>query len=98
MLQVYWSLDRGWQTPQILPYQRISLDPTACVFHYGFECFEGMKAYKDASGRLRLFRPRMNMERFKESAARVALPSFDSEELLKLIAEFVQVEERFILL
>ncbi|TVY28505.1 Branched-chain-amino-acid aminotransferase, cytosolic [Lachnellula hyalina] len=38
------------------------------------------------------------MERFKESAARVALPSFDSEELLKLIAEFVQVEERFILL
>ncbi|TVY84981.1 Mitochondrial branched-chain-amino-acid aminotransferase [Lachnellula suecica] len=94
MLQVQWTLERGWQTPRILPYQKISLDPTACVFHYGFECFEGLKAYKDAEGRLRLFRPHMNMDRFKESAARVALPSFESEELIKLIAKFVRVEER----
>lgn len=96
MLQIHWSLDHGWQRPKIMPYQPISLDPTACVLNYGFECFEGMKAYKDANGQLRLFRPRMNLARFNESAARIALPSFDSEELLKLIAEFVQLEERFI--
>ena len=27
--------------------QNLSLDPATCVFHYAFECFEGMKAYKD---------------------------------------------------
>ena len=36
-----------WQTPKIRPYQPISLDPSAKVFHYGQAVFEGMKAYKD---------------------------------------------------
>lgn len=35
----------GWQAPNIKPYDKICLDPSASVFHYGLECFEGMKAY-----------------------------------------------------
>lgn len=97
MLQVEWSLQHGWHTPHILPYHSIALDPAACVFHYGFECFEGMKAYRDARGAVRLFRPEMNLNRLKKSAERIALPGFDSSELLKLIAKFVNLEERFIL-
>lgn len=96
MLRVKWSEGHGWHKPQILPYQDIALDPTACVFHYGFECFEGLKAYRDRKGQIRLFRPGMNLDRFNKSAARIALPVFDSEELLRLIAEFVKLEERFI--
>ncbi|KAH7340060.1 branched-chain amino acid aminotransferase [Pyrenochaeta sp. MPI-SDFR-AT-0127] len=96
MLQVEWSLQQGWHAPHILPYQPISLDPAACVFHYGFECFEGMKAYRDAKGAVRLFRPEMNLNRLKRSAERIALPGFDCGELLKLIARFVNLEERFI--
>lgn len=72
------------------------LDPAAAVLHYGFECFEGMKAYKDADGIARLFRPEINLDRLNRSAARIALPTFDADELLKLIARFVQLEERFI--
>ena len=29
------------------------------MLHYALECFEGMKAYKDTEGRVRLFRPEM---------------------------------------
>jgi branched-chain amino acid aminotransferase len=55
-----------------------------------------MKAYKDAQGRLRLFRPEMNLARLNQSAARVTLPTFDATELLTLLAEFVATESRHV--
>jgi branched-chain amino acid aminotransferase len=38
------------------------------------QCFEGMKAYKGKDGKIRLFRPDMNMKRMNNSVARIALP------------------------
>ncbi|KAI1366828.1 branched-chain amino acid aminotransferase [Xylaria arbuscula] len=96
MLTIEWTQTEGWRTPTISPYQNLSLDPATCVFHYGFECFEGMKAYRDKAGKVRLFRPDKNMERFNKSAARIALPTFSSSALIDLISRFVQLEQRFI--
>lgn len=96
MLSIEWTATDGWQTPRIVPYQNLSLDPSTCVFHYAFECFEGMKAYKDHTGGIRLFRPNKNMARLNKSSARIALPTFDGEELTKLIGEFVKLDNRFI--
>ncbi|KAL2888386.1 Branched-chain-amino-acid aminotransferase, cytosolic [Ceratocystis lukuohia] len=96
MLVVEWTKEAGWGTPKIQPYQNLSLDPATCVFHYAFECFEGMKAYKDAEGTVRLFRPDKNMERFNKSTARIALPTFDPQTGIELISKFVEVESRFI--
>jgi len=36
--------------------------------------FEGMKAYKDANGKIRLFRPMKNMDRMVSSCERLAFP------------------------
>lgn len=96
MLVIEWDAYRGWLSPKIGPYQNLSLDPAACVFHYAFECFEGMKAYRDKNGDIRLFRPYKNMERLSKSSQRIALPEFSSEELVKLIKKFVKLEQRFI--
>ncbi|RYO97700.1 hypothetical protein DL766_001199 [Monosporascus sp. MC13-8B] len=96
MLTMEWTKTDGWLAPSIQPYQNLSLDPATCVFHYAFECFEGMKAYKDKNGNIRLFRPDKNMERFNKSAARIALPNFSSAALIELIAKFTKLEERFI--
>jgi branched-subunit amino acid aminotransferase/4-amino-4-deoxychorismate lyase len=51
------------------------------VLHYAVECFEGMKAYKGKDGRLRLFRPEMNIDRLARSVARLTLPKFDKVKL-----------------
>jgi branched-chain amino acid aminotransferase len=96
MLSVEWTASDGWFAPRILPYQNLSLDPATCVFHYAFECFEGMKAYKDANGVIRLFRPHKNMERLNKSSARIALPTFDGKALIQLIGELVKLDSRFI--
>ena len=74
MLTVDWDIKTGWTKPHIHAHSPIVLDPTASVFHYALECFEGMKAYKDKSGKARLFRPMDNMARLNRSSARLVLP------------------------
>ncbi|KAK6582462.1 hypothetical protein PZA11_004870 [Diplocarpon coronariae] len=96
MLSLEWTASTGWLPPRITPYQNLSLDPASCVFHYAFECFEGMKTYKDSKGQVRLFRPHNNMSRMNKSSARIALPTFDHSAMIQLISKFVQMEERFI--
>nr|OQO22153.1 hypothetical protein B0A51_10954 [Rachicladosporium sp. CCFEE 5018] len=96
MLSLEWTAADGWLDPKITPYQNLSLDPATCVFHYAFEAFEGMKAYKDKTGQVRLFRPDMNMKRLNKSVARIALPTFESEKVIELIKNFCRLEERFI--
>jgi branched-chain amino acid aminotransferase len=96
MLQIHWNTDDGWLAPEIVPFQTLNLHPATCVFHYAFECFEGMKAYKGKDGSVRLFRPDRNMERLNKSSKRIALPTFDSKALIKLIGDLVKLDSKFI--
>ena len=96
MLSIEWTASSGWLTPRITPYQNLSLDPATCVFHYAFECFEGMKAYKNNEGAVRLFRPEKNAARLNHSSARIALPSVETQPFIELIAKFAEMEQRFI--
>ena len=89
-----------WQNPKILPYQPISIEPSASVFHYGQAIFEGMKAYKDSYDELWLFRPKENFDRFNKSSVRLAIPEFPEElffdalkKLLNLDKEWVKKDE-----
>lgn len=86
-----------WQTPKILPYHPLTLDPSAKVFHYGQAVFEGMKAYKDDNDDVWLFRPDQNQERINKSSGRLDMPAFPKEyffeglnELLKLDKDWVK--------
>uniref|UniRef100_A0ACB8FN33 Branched-chain-amino-acid aminotransferase n=1 Tax=Sphaerodactylus townsendi TaxID=933632 RepID=A0ACB8FN33_9SAUR len=61
-----------------------------------YTLFEGMKAYRGADGKIRLFRPRLNMDRMLRSAMRATLPGFDKEELLECIRKLVEVEKEWV--
>ncbi|GAB5589475.1 branched-chain-amino-acid transaminase bat2 [Umbelopsis nana] len=96
MLTVDWKEGEGWKAPEIRPFDKLEFYPSAVVFHYALTCFEGMKAYKGKDGKIRLFRPDMNMKRMNNSVARIALPTFDGDELTKLIGEYLKLDERWI--
>ena len=68
-----------WGQPEIIPFQEISLMPSAKIFHYGQSIFEGMKAYKDKEGTTWLFRPDENFKRLNKSAKRLAIPELPEE-------------------
>ncbi|KAK4701709.1 branched-chain amino acid aminotransferase, partial [Phenoliferia sp. Uapishka_3] len=96
MLMARWTLNGGWEAPEIRPYGPLHLDPSATVLHYSSTLFEGMKAYKDRNGVARLFRPDMNMKRLNKSAARLAFPTVDEEVLIELIKQLVAVDDEWI--
>ncbi|KAJ3883107.1 branched-chain amino acid aminotransferase II [Lentinula edodes] len=96
MLTIPWSSLEGWGAPKIEPYGPLSLEPSSTVLHYAQTIFEGMKAYRDEHGNVTLFRPDMNMKRMNTSAARVALPTFDSDALLQLIKKLIHCERDWI--
>ncbi|KAI2618170.1 branched-chain amino acid aminotransferase II [Hypoxylon sp. NC1633] len=92
MVTVAWSAKSGWKTPELRPYGPLSLMPTASVLHYATECFEGLKAYRGFDGKLRLFRPDCNAERFLNSSVRISLPSFSPPQVEKLLLALMAVD------
>ncbi|KAJ5081731.1 hypothetical protein NUU61_009995 [Penicillium alfredii] len=92
MVTVRWTAAQGWETPEVKPYENLSIPPTASCLHYATECFEGMKVYRGYDGKLRLFRPDCNGERLNTSAQRSSLPGFKFEELKKLVAKLLQID------
>lgn len=97
MLEIEWSDADGWSRPRIGPLRNLSLHPSAKVLHYASELFEGMKAFRGVDGKVRLFRPEMNMNRMKASAVRSCFPPFDGEELIACISKLVEQDQHFVL-
>lgn len=61
MFTMDYDAGKGWHNAQIEPYGPITLEPSACVFHYAQEVFEGLKAYKTPDGHVQMFRPTENL-------------------------------------
>lgn len=85
-----------WQTPQIVPYHALTLDPSAKVFHYGQAIFEGMKAYKDDNDDVWLFRPDQNQERINKSAERLDMPAFPKENFFEGLNELLKLDKDWV--
>jgi len=85
-----------WQTPRIVPYKALTLDPSARVFHYGQAVFEGMKAYKDDNDDVWLFRPDENFRRINKSSARLAIPEFPEDYFFEGMKTLLNLEKDWI--
>jgi len=96
MLLVEFEQGRGWHSPRIVPYGPLHLDPAAAVLHYGQELFEGMKAFRGADGRVRLFRPDRNCVRMNDGAGRICMPEIDPKWMEELVTELVRVDEDWV--
>lgn len=96
MLVIEWSSEGGWEKPRIQPFGNLSIHPACSAMHYAVQLFEGMKAYRGPDGRVRLFRPMLNMTRMLKSANRACLPGFDRGELLECIRKLVEVDQEWV--
>ncbi|TNJ42867.1 branched-chain amino acid aminotransferase [Tamlana fucoidanivorans] len=86
----------NWEKPKVVPYQPITLDPSAKIFHYGQSVFEGMKAYKDTEGKVWLFRPLDNYKRLNISAKRLAIPELPEDYFMEGLKALLEVDEDWI--
>jgi branched-chain amino acid aminotransferase len=95
MLEVDYS-NGCWQNPVIRPYQPLQLEPSLAALHYGQSIFEGIKAYKDAAGVARIFRPQDNLTRFNVSARRMEMPEVPEEIFMEGMRRLVEIDKDWI--
>ncbi len=96
MFIMNYETGKGWHDARIVPYAPLSLEPSAMVFHYGQEMFEGLKAYKTEDGRTLLFRPNKNIERANNTNRRICIPEIPEEDFLDAIKAIVKTDEAWI--
>jgi len=96
MLIMKYDEKSGWESAEIKEYGPISLNPSALVFHYGQETFEGMKAYKNNEGVITLFRPKDNFERMNRSNDRMCMPHVDVDFTLEALKKLLTIDSRWI--
>lgn len=56
---------------------------------YGLGCFEGLKAFPQKDGSLKLFRPDLNARRFRESMVGLKMPPFPDERFIQAVQQVV---------
>ncbi len=96
MFVMDYAKDRGWHDPRIIPYGPLQLDPSSMIFHYGQAIFEGMKAYRQPDGSVRLFRPELNFERQARSCERMDIPAPDPDFCLTALKALLKVDEAWV--
>ncbi|MFJ7667405.1 branched-chain amino acid aminotransferase [Lysinibacillus sp. NPDC097195] len=96
MFIVDYTEGMGWHDPRIIPYQPLSIDPSAMVFHYGQAVFEGLKAYATVDNEVLLFRPDRNFNRLNHSNERIVIPAIDEELALEALKQLVTLDREWV--
>ncbi|MGE3760005.1 MAG: branched-chain amino acid aminotransferase [Pseudobdellovibrionaceae bacterium] len=86
----------AWKNFEITARGPLSIDPGACVLHYGQALFEGMKAFRQQDGRCVLFRPDYNWARMKSGAERLCMVAPPQNVFVEGIRELVRVDQEWI--
>ncbi len=95
MLEVDYE-DGEWKNAEIKPYQPLLLDPSLAALHYGQAIFEGIKAYKNETGEVSIFRPIDNFKRFNISAERMQMPQVPEEIFMEGMRMLVELDKNWI--
>ena len=96
MFLMDYTAGEGWHDARIVPYGPWEMDPATTVFHYAQEIFEGMKAYRTADGKIQLFRPDCNANRFNDSADRLGMPPIPPEDFVQAVKALVDVDRDWV--
>jgi branched-chain amino acid aminotransferase len=96
MITIRWADGKGWYDARVEARAPIPMDPASAVLHYAQEIFEGLKVYACPDGGVTMFRPDANARRFRESAARMAMPALPEELFLGSLREIVRADRGWI--
>ena len=88
--------DGKWDDGQLTEDDKIVMSECAGVLQYAQTCFEGLKAYTTADGRIVTFRPDLNAERMENSAKRLEMPVFPSERFLDAVDKVVSANRDYV--
>jgi len=96
MVLVDWSKTQGWHAARVVAYAPLQLDPATAVLHYGHSVFEGMKAFRQASGGIAIFRALDHARRFRRSAHRLGLPELPEDTFVEALETIIRQDHEWV--
>ncbi|HAO20562.1 MAG: branched chain amino acid aminotransferase [Desulfobacteraceae bacterium IS3] len=96
MLNMDYSIEKGWYNPRIEPYAPMMMDPSTMVLHYGQAIFEGLKAFRTDSGAVQMFRAKDNIARMNRSAQLLCIPPLDEAVVLDGLKQLLSIEKDWV--
>lgn len=88
--------DGNWDKGKLTDDNTIVVSEASTAFHYGQQCFEGLKAYRTSDGKIQLFRPNMNCKRMNSSCRRILMPEIPEEKFIDACIQVVKSNEHYV--
>jgi branched-chain amino acid aminotransferase len=88
--------DGAWDEGGLTDKATIEMSECACVLQYAQTCFEGMKAYTTADGKIVCFRPDLNAARMADSCRQMKMPVFPEEKFVEAVVETVRANAAWV--
>lgn len=82
--------DGAWGEVNSQSDDHINITVGSPSFHYGMECFEGLKAFRGVDGKVRIFRMDENYKRMCTSASFLGIPAPTQELFYKMCTQAVK--------
>ena len=82
--------DGKWDEGELSTDSEITMSESAGVLQYAQTCFEGLKAYTTADGRVVCFRPDLNAQRMAASCERLEMPVYPEEKFVEAVEKVVK--------
>ena len=88
--------DGKWGKLETSESEYINMHMAATCLHYGQEAFEGMKAFRGADGRIRIFRLEENGKRMNRSAVGIMMPEVPADIFKEAVIKAVKLNLKYI--
>ncbi len=88
--------DGQWDDGELTTENTVTLNESAGVLQYAQTCFEGLKAYTTADGRVVCFRPDLNAQRMVDSCERLKMPVFPKEKFVEAVRKVVEANREWV--
>ena len=92
----YNSATAAWSAPEFVSSPRLAVHGMSPGLNYGQQAYEGMKAFRHASGKITIFRPNRNAARMRRSAEFLSIPPVPEELFLKCVNLAVAANAEFV--
>ncbi len=88
--------DGAWGELEVSDSEMVTMHMAATCIHYGQESFEGLKAFRGADNKIRVFRMNENAKRMQDSSMGTMMAVLPIEKFEEAVVKAVKLNERFV--
>lgn len=88
--------DGAWGKLEVSDSEMVTMHMAATCIHYGQESFEGLKAFRGADNKIRVFRMDENAKRMQDSSVGTMMAILPIEKFEEAVIKAVKLNERFV--